>query len=222
MHSKLLIFKQLIVLLSLRILHANAASVCRARDYEAVFGSREFDISEFVASVSPDGESLIIGGTANFNSRRRVLESAASSSKLGEFDLAELTTDSAQQFEEETRGRRELSIPDGDPFGFIFTYNLHTCDTGVFIGMAGLGNGVKAVFTEGWPVNVFVGYDSDYQEFVINNDSQFAFANPDEDTVLSAGLGWHGNILVVAGSQHVKLIDTLSEETRELTLTAQV
>ena len=35
--------------------------------------------------------------------------------------------------------------------------------------------------------------------------------------MLSAGLGYHGSMLVVAGSQHIKLIDTLEEETRELT-----
>lgn len=87
-----------LILLLLSLLQANAAEVCRSRDYLAVFGSNEFDINEFVVSVSPNGDHLIIGGKATFNSRRRVLESTTDSNRLEEFDLAEFATDSDQQF----------------------------------------------------------------------------------------------------------------------------
>ena len=68
--------KMLIRILSLFLLtyQVSGYKVCRTRDYTAVLGSSDLTITEIVASVTPFADFLVIGGTATFNGRRRVLQ----------------------------------------------------------------------------------------------------------------------------------------------------
>ena len=210
----------LLLILSLLLLtyQVSGAKVCRTRDYTAVLGSSDLTITEIVASVTPDGEYLVIGGTASFNGRRRVLEANSSDNELLEFDINEYIDDNEEQTKGSHSTRRDLSITPGTAFGFFYSFSLQTCEVGVFTGYAVLSGGIKAVYADTQTSYIYVGYDSSGKEFVImpegNVSTIRSFSNT--DTVLTSGLGWHNTILIVAGESQLKLIEFNSSKTLQL------